>query len=239
MRLNIIKILGVMMLLATFTFANIQSNNFSLVSSQVNESHTDLKLTNTTEFLLNLTKIDSLVPILGDPNANTTVIEFGDYQCEHCAEFNRFQKDFLVTNYTDSGEAKFTFKDFTVNDSTNENSSSLAAEASYCAAEQGKYWEYHDKLFRSNNESINKDLLINYANDVRVSNLNQFEECLDTKTYVNKVKENNDLSKQLNLFGTPTFVIYSTTYPEFIKILVGYQNHTKLEGQILTQGFSR
>lgn len=85
---------------------------------------------------MNLTKIDPLVPLLGNPVANVTVIELGDNQCEHCSEFNRFQKDLLVNNYTDSGKARFAFKDFTVNDREGNENSTLAADASYCAAEQ-------------------------------------------------------------------------------------------------------
>lgn len=199
----------------------------------VNKNDGNIEITNTTEFIQNLTKADSLISVLGNSAANITVIEFGDYQCEHCKNFNVFQKDLLISNYTNSGDAKFIFRDFTVNDRNGENLSSLAAEASYCAAEQDKYWQYHDSLFRNNNKNIDKTILIAHANDVKVSNVNQFENCLDSKKYNNKVNENNYLANQLNLNGTPTFVIYSSSFPGHVKIVAGIQNHTQLEGKNL------
>lgn len=215
------------------------SNNFTF--GQVTNANNRGPFENNNQFILNLTQADPLVPVLGNPNANVTVIEFGDFQCKHCSEFNRFQKDLLIKNYVNSGIAKFTFKDFTVNDQPGNNASTLAAEASYCAAEQDKYWLFHDKVFRSYEErpngSINKSILVDYAKKVNVSKIDQFEACLSTGKYLNIVNKNNYFANQLGLLGTPTFAVYSSNYPFLIKLIQGDKNHTDLEGKLLLDGF--
>ena len=237
-----ILILPSLVFLLMISFGSLSVMNNSTYGQTTNTDN-DSAIKNTEEFILNLTRINSLVPVVGNPLANVTVIEFGDYQCEHCSEFNKFQKDLLIANYTNSGIAKFTFKDFTVNDRKSGNLSTLAAEASYCAGEQDRYWQYHDKTFRSfdnrTNGVINKSHLIDYATEIGIPNIDQFKECLDTEKYSGTVNDSNYLANQLNLIGTPTFVIYSSNQPNVIKIVQGDQNHTDLEGENLIEGFDK
>src|SRR5687768_13399289 len=78
---------------------------------------------------------------LGNEQANITKVEYSDYQCPFCAQFNKETKDSIIENFIDTGKAKFLYKDLIVNDGS-DKASTLAAAASYCAAEQGMYWEY-------------------------------------------------------------------------------------------------
>jgi protein-disulfide isomerase len=175
----------------------------------------------------------SITPILGNPNANITVVEFGDYQCVHCADFNKNQKDSLIDNYTKSGIAKFLFKDFTVNDGQY-GMSTLAARASYCAGDQGKYWQYHDTVFRNFDNrpdgKIQRSDLDNYAKQLGALDFVKFKNCLDSNKYLDKVNENNHLARQLNIIGTPTFLVYPSTELSLGTIVTGVNNHTQLEG---------
>ncbi|MEJ2259806.1 MAG: thioredoxin domain-containing protein, partial [Nitrosopumilaceae archaeon] len=82
-------------------------------------------------------------PVLGDPNAPVTLVEFGDYQCHFCnVHFHNTEHDLLV-NFIQTGKVKMIFKDFTIigPDSVN------AAHGAHCANDQGKFWEYHDILY--------------------------------------------------------------------------------------------
>ena len=64
--------------------------------------------------------------------------------------FNTKTMPIIVSNILEKGKAKFVFKDFPITDNIeNGMLSSLAAEATYCAADQGKYWEFHNELFRN------------------------------------------------------------------------------------------
>lgn len=180
---------------------------------------------------------NTITPVLGNPEANITVIEFGDYQCIHCANFNKNQKDLLINNYNQTGMAKFIFKDFPIND-RNDGMSTLAARASYCAAEQDKYWEYHDEMFRNYDNrqdgKIQRMDLDNYANQVGVENIDQFKNCLDSNKYSDIVDKNARLSMQLNMTSTPTFVVYPEDQTQ-LAVVKGVDNHTQLEGTKLLE----
>ncbi|MGB8448849.1 MAG: thioredoxin domain-containing protein, partial [Nitrososphaeraceae archaeon] len=83
-------------------------------------------------------------PVLGNASAlgsdagQITLIEFGDYQCQECAKFHKETLSQIINNYVNTGAIKFLFKDFVINDRPSDKASTLAARASYCAADQGK-----------------------------------------------------------------------------------------------------
>ena len=155
--------------------------------------------------------VDDSVPYLGENGSEIVIVEFGDYQCIHCSNFNRDVKDLLMSEYVDTGQAKFIYKDFPINDKETKLST-LAAEASYCAAEQDKYWEYHDELFRnvkrdSDKDWVNLENLREFASAVGVVNGTQFESCLNSHKYVELVNENELLARTLEIPSTPSFII--------------------------------
>jgi protein-disulfide isomerase len=128
----------------------------------------------------------------------------------------------LISEYVDTGKLKFIFRDFPVNDTPSNSSSVNTAEASYCAAEQGKYRQYHDRLFRNydfdkNGNVLTNDVLKKLASDVGVADLERFSDCHASKKYSSVVRENYDLAKSLNLTGTPAFLILSDD-KEFVRI---------------------
>src|SRR6476619_2719033 len=66
---------------------------------------------------------------LGNESAEITLVEFGDYQCTFCKRFHAITRELVINNFVDTGKVRFLFT----------NSSTLAAEASYCAADQNRY----------------------------------------------------------------------------------------------------
>jgi protein-disulfide isomerase len=101
---------------------------------------------NATQLIQKLsTPVISNASALGSSDAPVTLIEFGDYQCAACYEFHADTKDLILTNLVKTGKVKFLFRDFPILDLPTDRASSLASEASYCSADQGKYWQYHDK----------------------------------------------------------------------------------------------
>jgi protein-disulfide isomerase len=148
---------------------------------------------------------------LGVNEAPLTIVEFGDYQCPYCAKFNNETKSDLVNKYVDTGMAKFVFRDLVLNDLPQDKLSTLAAEASYCAAEQNKYWEFHDEVYQNskgeNTGWISKEALIGFAKNVEVTDIEQFSSCLDSHKYGQIVLTNDRFAKDLGLVSTPTFLI--------------------------------
>jgi protein-disulfide isomerase len=170
---------------------------------------------------------------LGKERANITIVEFADYQCPFCAQFNKETKDSIIENFIDTGKAKFLYKDLIVNDGS-DKASTLAAAASYCAAEQGMYWDYHDELFKNSNGEntgwITKDNLKQFANNVRVPDLMKFADCVDSGKYNEIVNENDSFARNIGLQSTPSFIFYNGTTPVAIQ---GAQPYEAFE-QIIT-----
>jgi len=149
-------------------------------------------------------------PALGSDDARVTIVEFGDYQCTWCYRWHEGTKDTLVADYVDTGKVRFLFKDFPIND-LSDRASSLAAEASYCAADQGKYWEYHDEVYRNwNGENtgwVTRGSLERFAKDAGVPDTSAFSDCLDSGKYASVVRDNYDLARSIGLDATPSFIV--------------------------------
>ncbi len=148
---------------------------------------------------------------IGDDNAPINIIEFGDYQCPFCARFNQETKDELVSKYVDTGIVRFGFKDLVINDLPKDKLSTLSAEASYCAAEQDKFWDYHDEVYRNsrgeNTGWISNESLVGFANNMNMPDIAQFTECLNSHKYNQLVVQNDIFAKNLGLANTPSFLI--------------------------------
>ncbi len=91
--------------------------------------------------------------------------------------------------------------------------SQWAAEASECADEQGKFWEYHDKLFASQNGenqgAFAKDKLKKFAADLGLDTT-KFNTCLDSGKFTSVVQQETQLANDLGVGSTPTFLVNTT-----------------------------
>ncbi len=161
---------------------------------------------------------------LGSSSAKITMIEFAGYQCQSCAKFHRETMDDILKNFVNTGKVRYLFKDFVIdnenptttaaaNPNIVDKRSTLAAEASYCAAEQGKYWQYHNELYQNaeneNTEWITQDNLKQFGNSAGISDPEQFSKCLASHKYSKVVNENNNLARSIGLQSIPTFILLS------------------------------
>jgi len=148
-------------------------------------------------------------PALGSPDAKVTIVEFGDYQCTWCHRWHESTKDSVVADFVDTGKVRFLFKDFPINDQS-DRASSLAAEASYCAADQGKYWEYHDELYINwegeNTGWVTKESLKQFASNIGLD-AQEFSDCLDSGRHSGLVRQNYTLAVAAGLSATPSFIV--------------------------------
>jgi protein-disulfide isomerase len=148
---------------------------------------------------------------LGKKDANITVIEFADYRCPFCHKFHQETFDKLLTNFINTGKAKYLFKDFVVNDRDEYKGSMQAAVASHCAAEEGKYWEYLKEIYKNFKPEpqhwVTLDSLVQFANNVQIQDIQKFKSCVESNKYQNQIQESGSLAKQLGITGTPSFVV--------------------------------
>ncbi len=145
-------------------------------------------------------------PILGNPSAPITIVEFGDYQCERCYQWFHNTKPALVKDYIDTGKANLVFVDMALLG----RDSPIAAQATYCAEDQGRYWEFHDMLYNSQEHIDN-----GWANSERLKafafsldfDIELFTSCLDSGKYSKRVQYNISEARKNGATGTPTFFI--------------------------------
>ncbi len=164
-------------------------------------------------------------PTLGNPSARVTIVEFGDYQCEKCYEWFHTTKPTIVENYIQSGKANLVFVDLAVIGLD----SPKAAEATYCAEDQDKYWDYHDLLYNSqehvDNGWVNPERLKAFAFDLGLD-MELFNSCLDSGKYTKRVQHNINVAKENGAMGTPTFIIVG---PEGQEKIGGAQPYSVFE----------
>lgn len=173
-------------------------------------------------------------PILGDPNASVTFVEWGDYQCTYCHRFHTDTKDSVFSNFVDSGKIRFAFRDFPLNGPA----SVLAAEASYCAGDQGKYWAYHDELYNNwegeNTGWVTTYNLKKFASNVSLD-IDTFDKCLQSEKYKQKVLSNYKVGQSIGVNATPTFLVIDKQGN--VQAIRGAQPYTVFE-QVLKERLS-
>jgi protein-disulfide isomerase len=141
--------------------------------------------------------------MLGSASAPVTVIEFSDFQCGFCKRFWVDTLPKLKEAYIDTGKARFVYRHFAILGKHSEQ----AALASECAAEQGKFWEYHDQLFKNQGGlAFTEAKLKQYARDIGL-NAGAFGTCLETGKYKEKVERETLAAANLGGRGTPFFVV--------------------------------
>jgi protein-disulfide isomerase len=182
--------------------SNISSYQTSIANQSIQQQ------SNSSNTLSTQTLIENGSPMMGDPNAKITIVEWGDYQCTYCHLFHQNTKDQLIQEYVNTGKVNFVFRDFPLNGPD----SVLAAEAAYCAGDQNKYWQYHDELYNNwggeRTGWVNKKSLDQFATNVGLD-LNQFDQCMSDKKYENKVLENRQFGQEIGIDGTPSFIIFN------------------------------
>jgi len=144
-------------------------------------------------------------PVLGPTDAPVTVIEFSDYLCSAC------QKNHEVTRRIReryAGKIRWIFKDFPFK---GHELSGKAAEAAHCAADQGKFWEYQDRLY-ANKEELTVDILRNHAKELQLD-VKSFDECLEGGQYRSEIEEDIKHGREAGVDTTPTFIVNGRLIP--------------------------
>ena len=135
----------------------------------------------------------------GKPSARVEIVEFGDFQCPICRSMVPVLKRLQAAHADD---VRFVWKDLPLQGHPDARP---AAEAARCAADQGKFWEYHDKLF-DNQQSLGKSRLKDYAKQLKLDT-GTFAACLDKATHGKDVERALEEAEGYGVTATPTVFI--------------------------------
>lgn len=148
-------------------------------------------------------------PLQGDPTAAVTIVEFGDFQCPNCARFATNTEPQLEKEYFDTGRANMVFKHVPIRGPD----SLTASMAAQCANDQGKFWEFHDLLYESqqaeNSGWAKAENMKEFASEIGLDRT-EFESCLDSKKYESFVENDFAFAREIGVSGTPSFVIVNS-----------------------------
>ena len=139
-------------------------------------------------------------PFKGSQKAPVTIVKFEDFQCPFCKQVQPTLNE-LLSRY--DGKVRLVHKDLPLE--SLHPQARHAAEAARCAYEQGRFWEYHDKLYANSPKADAGDLK-NYAKEVAL-NVDSFDRCLASGKYKAVVQQDLNEGAKLGLTGTPTFFI--------------------------------
>ncbi len=148
---------------------------------------------------LEVLKADDSDASMGPKDAKVTIIEFSDFQCPYCQKAKE-TIDEIMKEYGD--KARLVFKQFPLQF---HNNSQKAAEASECANEQGKFWEMHDYMF-ANQDKLGVADLKKAAKNLGIK-ASDFDSCLDSGKYGDKIKNDIATGTNFGVSGTPAFFI--------------------------------
>ena len=155
---------------------------------------------------------ESLDKSLGAEDAPVVVVEYADFQCPYCEQFASGAARQLKEEYVDQGQVRFVFRHlaFIGDEST------WAAEASECANEQGRFWDYHDRLFEEqageNQGAFSKENLKRFAAELGLDT-EQFDQCFDSGEYRSKVREEVREAQRRRINSTPSLLVNGQLIP--------------------------
>jgi len=141
----------------------------------------------------------------GQASAPVTIEEWADFQCPACGQFARVTEPQLLGSYVAKGQVAIVFHHMAFLG----QESNWAAEAAECAGEQGKFFEYHDKLYASqsgeNRGAFSKDNLKRFGTEIGLSPA--FAACVDSGRYAQAVRDDTKVGEGRGVTATPTLFI--------------------------------
>jgi protein-disulfide isomerase len=142
-------------------------------------------------------------PALGPADQIVTLVEFSDYECPYCIRhftqtMSQIQEQLIAT-----GRIRYVFKDFPIDQL--HPGAIRGHEAARCAAEQGKFWEMHRRMFSPPGSHI--DVALEAQADAAGLSLASFKECLASGRTKAEVAKSVSLAAELGATGTPSFFV--------------------------------
>jgi protein-disulfide isomerase len=162
---------------------------------------------------------------MGDPNAPVKIEEYSDFQCPACLSFFKDTERSIAEQYVATNKVYFVYHSM---GAWIGPESAAAAEAAYCAGDQGKFWDYHDMLFDNwtgENVGAFSTQRLQAFGEVLGLKMDEFRSCLDNHKYAGQVAEDRAGGERLGAKATPTFFING-------KQVVGSQSFTSFQQEI-------
>ena len=155
---------------------------------------------------------------LGDLNAPVQMVEVADFQCPVCRSWWNEVEEQIISEYVDTGKVGFTIQVVGFLDAVPNGESSQAAEAGYCAADQNRFWEFHNVVYANwsgeNAGAFRDDRLQAFASSTDLD-MNAFNSCFNNDEKAEQVAAAESFAAGFGIDSVPTFVINGQVYVGF------------------------
>ena len=158
---------------------------------------------------------------MGDPNAPVLVEVWEDFQCPACQSFSENVEPLVAENYVATGKVRYVFRHFPfIDDQAATKESDQAANASMCAADQSKFWEYHQYLYANwdgENRGAFADKRLGAFAEALGLDMGEFNSCFNANRHNDVIQQDIADGKAAGVSGTPSvFVNGSVVKPGFV-----------------------
>ncbi len=158
----------------------------------------------------------------GDPNAPITIVEFGDFNCGYCGRWATETLPQIDKEYIQTGKARIAYVHFPILGAD----SMTAAEATECAAQQDRFWDYHNTLYANQGIGFTPANLTKLAQEIGLDKA-EFELCLADFPDRPSLEGDIRLAQVMGVRGTPAFLVNGIPlagaypYEDFARVIEG------------------
>jgi len=138
----------------------------------------------------------------GDSGARVAIIEYADFECPYCGEYERKTFPQILSDYIATGKVKYFYRDLPL---PMHARALPAARAARCAGEQGKFWEMHDSLFAEQN-ALSAPAVLARAQTLGLDTA-KFTECQSSEKFTSDIQKSVSEAQKMGIDGTPTFFL--------------------------------
>lgn len=148
---------------------------------------------------------------LGDPNAPVKIEVYEDFQCPACKSYTESIEPQVIDNLVKTGQVYYVFRQFPfLDDRAPTKESDQSANASMCAADQGKFWDYHAMIYANwngeNAGNLSDKRLVAFAEKLGLD-MNQFNSCFRDNNFENRINEDLAAGQAAGVSGTPSVLV--------------------------------
>jgi protein-disulfide isomerase len=151
--------------------------------------------------------------ILGSDTAPVTIVEYADFQCPQCENFDAVQWPSVYEQLIATGKLRWVYRDFPLDNI--HSHTRLASHAAACADEQGKFWQMKQKLYNYQGSwafgSGQMGKFRDYAQAAGV-NVDQWQTCMESAKYAGRIQAGSEEGFRLGVHATPSFLIGGRIY---------------------------
>jgi len=150
-------------------------------------------------------------PMLGNPDANITIVEFGDFQCPYCAQFSQQTYPQIVNNYIETGQVNMVWKDYPLTEIGHEwaRPAAMANECVYREGGDEAFFNVKEQVFTNQNQ-LNagnvRSEIISYAEEENVSS-EAIRSCMNSQNPGQAVDQDKSDGRSSGVTGTPTVFV--------------------------------